>query len=30
VKASLHALTLHEAKDHLERLIEKQRELPEW
>jgi hypothetical protein len=30
VRDALHALTLHEAKDHLERLIEKRRELPEW
>ncbi len=30
VKDALHALTLHEAKEHLERLIEKKKELPDW
>ncbi|MCZ6916133.1 MAG: hypothetical protein O7I93_05090 [Gemmatimonadetes bacterium] len=30
VKAALHALTLHEVKDHLERLIEKSKGLRDW
>ena len=30
VKDALYALTLHETKEHLERLIEKRKELPDW
>ena len=30
VKTALHALTLHEAKDHLERLIERRKGLGDW
>ena len=30
VKSALHALSLHEVKDHLERIIEQKKELPDW
>lgn len=30
VKDALHGITLHEAKDHLELLIDKRKELPDW
>ena len=30
VKKKLHALSLHEVKDHLEQLIEKRKERPDW
>ncbi len=29
-KASIHELTLHEVKAHLEELIEKHKEIPDW
>ncbi len=29
-KTAIHELTLHEVKEHLERLIEQQKELPDW
>ncbi|MCZ6858068.1 MAG: hypothetical protein O7F70_08725 [Gemmatimonadetes bacterium] len=29
-KTAIHELTLHEVKQHLERLIERQEELPDW
>ena len=30
VRNKLHALSLHEVKDHLEQLIDKRKELPDW
>lgn len=30
VKSTLYALTLHQVKGHLERLIEEEKELPNW
>ena len=29
-KAAIHQLTLHEVKEHLEKLIERHKELPDW
>ena len=29
-KAAIHELTLHEVKDHLQKLIEQHKELPDW